>query len=169
MLKENCSQIGYISKAHGTGGQVVFYLSGDFADDLEPGEPVFLEINETLVPFFIEETEGFTEKAIVKLEFIDDPVTAKKYSGCKVYLDISEKKLSVSDSGNDKGFTGYTIIDEVSGFSGIVTGVADIASNPLFEVFNEKEYLIPAQPDLILDIDHESKIIKMKLPEGLIG
>lgn len=168
MIKEKCSLIGYISKPHGKGGQVVIRLNGDFADEIEPGEPLFLEINETMVPFFIEEIEGFTEKAVIKLEFIESLEEVKQYLGCNVYLKTTQNLKQLSISGSlTSDLIGYRVTDDTSGLTGIITGVANTTDNPLFELKNEdKIFFIPIQPSLMESIDKKNKCIRMKLPEG---
>jgi len=168
MIKENCSLIGYISKAHGTGGQIVIRLNGDFADEIEPGKPLFLEINETMVPFFIEEVEGFTEKAVIKLEFIENLEEVKQYIGSKVYLKTTQNLRQLSISGNNiSAFIGYKVTDDTAGLTGIIIGVTNTTDNPLFELRNgEKIFYIPIQTELIVSIDQKNKCIRMKLPEG---
>jgi 16S rRNA processing protein RimM len=141
MHRQNWLITGYISKPHGTAGKVVVRLNGDLAKKFVPGEPLFLEIDETMVPFFIEETEEFFEKVILKLEFIDSPENAIQFVGSKVYLnlkksDIKEKEII--------SLIGFEIRDEVSGLTGTITGFTDTPYNPLFEVKNsEKEFYIP--------------------------
>src|SRR3990172_8160073 len=89
MFRENCSLIGYISKSHGINGQLMIRLNGDYADNIEPGEPIFVEVDDILVPFFILEAEVFPDRAILSLEFIRNPLEAQKFTGKKVYLESS--------------------------------------------------------------------------------
>ena len=163
--------IGYISKPHGTSGHVVIYLNADIADDLNPGEPLFLEINETMVPFFIEEVEAFTERAHVKLEFIDSIDEVKRYIGCNVFVKSSKKEYSgIVSLTNASSMIGYKLFDENSGITGTITGIANTPANPLFEVrIGKNDFYIPIQPDLVVSIDHKIKCLRMNLPEGLIS
>jgi len=168
MIKDNRSLIGYISKPHGTGGQIVIRLYGDFADEFEPGEPLFLEINETMVPFFIEEVEGYPEKAVLKLEFIESLEEVKQFIGCKVYLKKRQNldNLSMTDN-NPSGLIGFKVTDENSELTGIITGLTTTIDNPLFELMDgDKEFYIPIHDALIVSIDRKNKTIRMKLPEG---
>jgi 16S rRNA processing protein RimM len=169
MIKENCSLIGYISKAHGIGGQLMLRLNSDVADDIEPGEPLFVEVDEILVPFFIEEVEAFPDRAIVKLEFISNPMEVKKIIGKSVYLESSllsdEENLS---EGNGGFYVGYSIQDKTSGIEGIIKEFIDNPLNPLFLVENESsEFLLPVHQDFILEVDDKKKLMILELPEGL--
>jgi len=168
MIKEDCSLIGYILKPHGKSGQVIIRLNGDFADEIEPGEPLFLEIDETIVPFFIEEVEAFSDKAFVKLEYLESVDEIRQYAGSKVYIKTTEKlrRLLISTT-SASDYIGYKVSDVNSGLSGTVTGIINTPSNPLFELDDRgKHFYIPIQADLIMNIDKRKKIIRMNLPEG---
>lgn len=171
MIKKNCSLIGIITKPHGIGGKLVVRMNGDYADDIEPGEPLFVKVDEKLVPFFIEEAEVYPDRAILKLEFISNPFEAQKYSGMNVYLPATliEKKDSVS-ADNPAFFVGYSIKDINSGIEGVIKEFIDNPFNPLFLVTNESsEFLLPVLTDFILEVDHKRKMIVFELPEGLTG
>jgi 16S rRNA processing protein RimM len=169
MIKENCSLIGTISKSHGISGQLMLRLSDDFADDIEPGEPLFVEVDEILVPFFIEEAEVFPDKAILKLEFIANPQEVQKFTGKNVYLEKSLIMSKESLSGNDAAFyVGYSFQDKTSGIEGIIKEFIDNPLNPLFLVTNESsEFLLPVHPDFILEVNHKKKLLIFELPQGL--
>ena len=50
-----------------------------------------------------------------------------------------------------------------------MTGVADLKLNPLLIIdFNGKEILLPLFDGLIVNVDRESKQLKVNAPEGLI-
>ena len=168
MIKEDYLLIGYIIKPHGKAGQVVIRLNGDFGDELEPGEPLFLEIDETMVPFFIEEVEAFADKAFVKLEFLESVEEIRQFNGSKVYFKTTEKLQSLFITGtNSSEYVGYKVTDDTSSLSGTITGIINTPANPLFELINSaKKFYIPIQADLIVSIDKKSKCIRMKLPEG---
>lgn len=171
MIRESCSLIGQITKIHGIDGFLMVRVNGDYADDIEPGEPLFVELDGVLVPFFIEEVEAFPDRALVKLEFITNPNEAKKITGCKVYLENSLLKNESAVNIDDPGiFEGYSMSDKNSGFEGTIIEYIDNPQNPLFLAGNSKiQFLIPVHPDFILRIDKKGKKIVFDLPEGMIG
>jgi len=169
MIKENCLLIGYVSKSHGVSGQLMIRLNGDFADDIEPGEPLFVEVDDILVPFFIEEVEAFPDRAIVKIEFITNPMDVKKVIGKNVFLERTEVLDGNSLSDNmGSFFVGYSIQDKTSGIEGIIKEFIDNPLNPLFLVANESsEFLLPVHEDFIIEVDDRKKLMILELPEGL--
>ena len=166
MIIEDCSIIGYIAKPHGIAGNIILRLNGNFADEIEPGEPLFVEFDGTLVPFFIEEITPQENRAIVKLEFVNSEPEASKLSSKSVFSSLRASEISAD---NASLFESFSINDENSGKEGEILEYIPDELNPLFKtVFNEKEFLIPVSSDFILQIDKENRCIHMKLPEGLL-
>jgi 16S rRNA processing protein RimM len=64
---------------------------------------------------------------------------------------------------------GYSIINISTGRQGVIDDYMDIPGNPVFEVSLEGEkVLVPAQDDLIEDIDQENQKLIMRLPDGIM-
>lgn len=166
MIREDCSKIGYFAKPHGIAGNIILRLNGNFADEIEPGEPLFVEFDGTLVPFFIEEITPQENRAIVKLEFVNSEPDASKLSSQSVFYSIKAEELTPD---NASIYESFFINDKNSGKQGKILEYISDDSNPLFKTaFDNMEYLIPVLSDFILDIDKENKIIHMNLPEGLL-
>ena len=65
--------------------------------------------------------------------------------------------------------TGYALINARTGKQGSITDFMDIPGNPVFEVsFEGDKVLVPAQDDLIEEIDPENQKLIMRLPEGIL-
>ena len=166
MIREDCSKIGYLSKPHGIEGNMILRLNGNFAEEIEPGESLFVEIDGTLVPFFIEEITPMGEKAILKLEFINSKPIAERYSSCNAYFKIRSEFFKKESPGL---YLSWMFEDEVSGKCGEIKDYSDNDINPSYIVDIEgKEALIPVSEDFISRIDIKDKKIYMKLPEGLL-
>lgn len=65
-----CYQLGYVIKKHGVKGEVSVLLDVDFPEEYSELESVFVEINQKLVPFFIEAIQIRDDKAVIKFEHI---------------------------------------------------------------------------------------------------
>lgn len=169
MSRDNCSLVGYISKPHGASGDVNIRMNGYDAECIEPGESMFVEIDGTLIPFFITESTPKGNIAVIHLEFIDSVEEARKFSGKNIYLPTSILTQEKADNEFDPSMlAGFHFTDTVNSIEGEIIEYLDNPSNPLFLVkTTEKEFLIPAHPDIITFIDETKKIIIMKLPEGI--
>ncbi|HOL29681.1 MAG TPA: 16S rRNA processing protein RimM, partial [Paludibacteraceae bacterium] len=83
----------------------------------------------------------------------------------KKFLNILESDVDMDNN----TFIEFRIFDKDNNFIGIVTDIDTSTQNVLFIVDNgEKQILIPACQDYILQIDEMKKIIYMDLPEGLL-
>ena len=162
--------IGQIAKLHGYKGGVSLFLDVTHPEEYIDTETFFVDVEGILTPFFIEsfklKNKGF---AAVKFQGVDTEQNARSLIKKKVYLPETEHKELDQSSFYDHEVIGYSIEDIVKGPIGKVTGVADLKLNPLLIIdFNGKEILLPLFDGLIVNVDRESKQLKVNAPEGLI-
>lgn len=166
MINKDCSKIGFLAKPHGVAGKLILRLNGYFAEEIEPKEPLFVDYDNTLVPFFIEEIIPQGERAIVKLEFVNTTEKALVLAKKDVYASLEVKSFNVD---NAVLFENYTIIDSNSRKTAKILEYFPDELNPLYKIlYEDNELLIPVSPDFILKIDKRKKILHMNLPEGLL-
>ncbi len=163
-------KIGRLGKTHGVKGEISFHFTDDVFDRVD-ADYVFIETEGLQVPFFFEEYRFRNEDtAIVKFEGIDDATRAAQFTGCDVYF-----PRELTDTGDEKltwtEIVGFTIADSGSGQTvGEITAVDLSTINTLFEVRTPEgqSLLIPANDDLIDEIDRQERRITMRIPEGLM-
>jgi 16S rRNA processing protein RimM len=149
----NTQEIGYISKTHGLKGHVILRTNDGLDIDAEIIKSVFLELNGSQVPYFIEECRPNNTGYILKLETIDTIDTSKKLIGKKAF---SLPDFVVEDEDSLSEFIGYQIIDHKLGNIGSIIHPSG------------KEIILPFNDDLIDEIDDDAKTISFSAPEGLI-
>ncbi len=163
-------KIGRLGKTHGVKGEISFHFTDDVFDRVD-ADYVFIETEGLQVPFFFEEYRFRNEDtAIVKFEGIDDATRAAQFTGCDVYF-----PRELTDTGDNEltwtEIVGFTIADSGSGQTvGEITAVDLSTINTLFEVRTPEgqSLLIPANDDLIDEIDRQERRITMRIPEGLM-
>ena len=164
--KEDCYKIGRIGKAHGVRGELSFLFTDDVFDSVD-AEYLILEVDGILVPFFMEEYRFRSDSlALVKFCDIDTQQRASELTNCDVWFlrsltpDDEEPTLA--------GLVGFEIVEAGTGKSvGHIAAIDDTTVNLLFEL--EDGTLIPANDELITDIDTSGKRIIMSIPEGLLA
>ncbi|MDH5366600.1 MAG: ribosome maturation factor RimM [Cyclobacteriaceae bacterium] len=164
-----CFRLGHIIKKHGLKGEVSIHLDVDFPEDYKKMESVFVEINKQLVPFFIENFQINTNKAIVKFEDVNSIEDIKDLLGNDLYLPV--ESLPELDKGQFyyHEVIGYTIVDKIEGELGEITQVYEFPNQDLFGMdLKGKEMLIPINDEIVLEADHENRLVNVKLPEGLL-
>ncbi|MES2760553.1 MAG: 16S rRNA processing protein RimM [Bacteroidota bacterium] len=162
----NTEEIGYISKTHGLKGHVILRLN-ELVNIDEDIKSVFLDLNGSQVPYFIEECRPNNTGYIVKLETIDTVETSKKLIGKKAFA-LPDFILEADES--LKEFIGYAVIDTRLGNIGNIADVDEKTENAIIKVLHPSgaEIILPFNDDLIIEIDDDMKTIEFNAPEGLI-
>ena len=169
MKKEDCFLLGHIGKLHGTQGEVVFHLDVDSPEEYSQMESVFIELNEELVPFFIDYIKVKDQKAVVKLEDIDSTDQAEILPGSQLYLPLDNLPPLEGTSFYYHEIIGFEVVDTHYGVIGVIREIIDLPGHPVARAeLNQKEILIPVTDPFIKEVDREKKIFKVDLPEGLV-
>jgi 16S rRNA processing protein RimM len=169
ILKADVFPIGQINKPHGVNGEMSFSFTSDIFDREDIPYFVF-EMQGILVPFFLEEYrfKGSTT-GLLKLDGVTTDEQARAFYGLTIYL---PKKFleKVEDAEIELDyFAGFSLVDAEKGLLGVISEVDQTTENVLFVIPTEDdELLIPAGEEYIDEIDHEKKIIYVRLPEGLL-
>jgi 16S rRNA processing protein RimM len=169
MLVPEGVKAGKISKPYGLRGEVNIILEPQAGNNIEPDNPLFIDIDGQRVPFFVEEVELLSaEQAIIKFEFVDALEEARELTGCRVYFDPSNQPRP-SEEGEDMAkLIGYKASDRGLGELGLISDYLPHPMNPIFVIRAENtEFMIPAVPDLIKQIDPDKQSVHFILPEGL--
>lgn len=162
----NTEEIGYISKTHGLKGHVILRLN-ELVNIDENIKSIFLDLNGSQVPYFIEECRPNNAGYIIKLETIDVVDMSKKLIGKKAFA-LSDFILEEDES--LKEFIGYAIIDSKLGNIGNIADVDEKTDNAIIKVIHPSgvEIILPFNDDFIIEIDDDLKTIEFNAPEGLI-
>jgi 16S rRNA processing protein RimM len=164
-----CFELGYITKKHGLQGEVSIHLDTDNPENYSELESVFVEIDQKLVPFFIESLSIRGEKALVKFEGVEDAEGAEELKGSKLFLPLENLPPLEGKTFYFHEVIGFRITDRSFGLIGTVTDIYDVSAQQLFAIDHKgKEVLVPVNDEIIEQVDRSEKIIHVDLPEGLI-
>jgi 16S rRNA processing protein RimM len=168
MNKEDCYSIGYISKTHGLKGEVTVVFTE--AIDLESLGAVFIEVKNSLVPYFIQSFSERPDKAFIKFEEVDTPEKANMIKGCAIYVPKTTRPALKRGHFYNDEVIGFSIEDEALGALGIVTEVLQSGPTRLlqFHYQEKKEVLIPVNAPFITSVNKSKKLIKVSLPDGFL-
>ena len=167
MIKEeDVYRIGKIGKPHGVKGELSFHFTDDVFDRTE-NSYLILKIDGILVPFFLEEYRFRSDETVlVKFCDVDSQDKARQLTGCEVFF---PRAIAASDDVHLSWaqITGFTLKDaQIGQLIGTISSVDDSTENVLFEL--EDGTLIPANADLIRQIDAQNKEITIQSPDGLL-
>ena len=164
----DCYKAGYVAKTHGLKGEVTIVMSVDCPDP-ESLKIFFVEINQNLVPHFIQSVSVKGDKAFLKFEDVNTPEEAALLKGCSLYLPKTERpKLSKGEFYSEE-IVGFEVIDTENGLLGVVKEVFEHGlSRHLVVVREQKEVLIPTNGPFIQGINKSKKKITVTLPDGFL-
>jgi len=168
--KDKCYYLGYISKTQGYKGGLIAFFDVDDTQEYSKLDHVLVELYGALTPFFIE-TINLKDKNFVqlKIEGIDDEVTAGELAGKELYLPLKDLPELPDDEYYLHDLVGMTVEDATSGEIGVVTQVLDYSNNPLLQIMqNEHEILIPLIDNFVINVDKKARIVHTDVPEDLL-
>ncbi|WP_080057738.1 ribosome maturation factor RimM [Spirosoma aerolatum] len=171
MTKDDCYQVGHITKTHGVNGELVLFLDVDQPDEYADLESVLLDVKGELIPYFIESiaiVKG--SRAIIAFEDVDTIEQAERLINCGAYLPLSELEPITDETRfYFHEIVGYQVVDAEAGELGIVQGVYAMNAQDLITMdYQGKEVLIPINSDIVRSVDRASKKLNVVLPDGLL-
>jgi len=169
VTKDDCFQLGKITKTHGVQGEVVFFLDVDMPELYETMDSVLIEIKGDLVPYFIESISVNRNRGIVALEGVETIEEAQKLINCELYLPLENLDELEEGQFYFHDIVGYQVRDEKLGDLGTVRTVYSVPPQDLIAMdYQGKEILIPVNDELTPSADREQKILHVRLPDGLV-
>jgi len=171
MKKENCFELGIITKAHSFKGEVILFLDTDVPENYYNLDHIFIEFNKQLIPYFIESSKVQKVKNLrLKLDGISTEQEALMLAKKNVYLPIEMLPELKADQFYFHEIVGYSITNQKNEEVATIIEVIDNNSgNRLLNVsVNSKEALLPFNDNHILKVDKPNKNIQLDIPEGLL-
>ncbi len=160
--------IGFLRRPHGLNGEIIMDLHTDFPDRIQPGRKVY--VGEKHEVYVIESVRPHANGVLVKLRGFDTPETAGRFRNHWVYVQSSEVPALPEGQHYKHELIGLTVMTDADEKLGILNEVLETGANDVYIIVQEdgKEILIPAIPDVILEVNMEDRIVKVHLIDGLI-
>lgn len=171
MNVSDCYYLGVISKTFGYKGELIFALDVDDPSHYSKMESVFVQINDKLVPFFIQTISPRPNSHLlfVRFEGIDTVDKAMDLCGCELYLPLTRLSPLSGKQFYYHEIQDYDVVDAMHGHIGKIRQVLDFPGNPLFQIEKGQiEILIPIRDEFILHLDRPNRTLHLQAPEGLI-
>jgi 16S rRNA processing protein RimM len=161
--------IGKITGIHGLKGEVTFSHHLKKNTRFNTWDCLMIELNPgSYIPFFIETIRNIaTDECICKLQEINTRDEAKLILNKLIYASKNYQIESIKTN-NLQQYIGYKVWNGEDEIGEIIEAIENNINNMFLVHYKGKEVLLPSQHDLIESIDVKSKIIFMKLPEGLL-
>ena len=161
--------IGELIKPHGIKGELKILLFNEESKSLKNDQIVFLKNSkDSFFKYKIENVIYSMKKNRIKFFEIDSIDSADKLRGYTLSISRSDFPELEEDEYYLNDLIGYTLLDKTNNNYGCVDDTFHFPANDVLSVsLNDKEYLIPIIDDIILDIDHDSRLIIINPISGL--
>jgi len=166
--------LGQIAAFKGTKGDVVLHTESP-AYEINETEPVLVETDGYLVPFFIEADSVFYSKngdVSLKFDTVNSAAEAGRLAGKKVFVLKDDLIETDEEDGfdNDFKYLNYSCYDQNGRLLGKIVEVDDIPGNPLLIIHDsfDKEVLVPVNAAEILEENDIIQTVKITVPDGLL-
>lgn len=170
MNKKDCFFLGKIVKKYSFKGELLVKLDTDEPGLYEHMDSVFVEVRNTLIPFFIEASQLHKSELLrIKFEDVDTEDDADALMKSSLYLPLEFLPKLEDGKFYFHEIIGYKVEDKNFGHVGHIKSVNDSTAQSLFEIDrNGIEILIPMNDEFITKVDKVNKTIFVNTPEGLI-
>ena len=166
---EDLLQVGVITTTHGIRGEVKVFPTTDDPRRFEELPSVLLDTGKELCELEIQRVKYFKQFVILKFQDVDDINEIEPYKGKSLYVTrdmavtLGENEYYIAD------LIGMDVFLEDGSLFGKIKDVMETGANDVYIVqTQEKEVLIPAIKDCVLQVDVESNKMVIHLMKGLV-
>ena len=161
--------VGFLRRPHGVRGEIMLEIQTE-QPEIFISEAQFY-LGEEYLPYIIASSRPHKKGILLSFEGIQDRDEIGKFRNTHVYAKISELPTLDKDNFYDHEIIGLEVIEDETGKSlGQIKEIIKTGANDVYVVTQESgnEILLPAIPEVVLEIDLESSQMSVFLLDGLI-
>jgi len=160
--------VAKIRRPHGVRGEMVAEVITDFPEQLKPGKRVF--VGDVHAPVTIISQRSHNIGVLLKFEGINTPEEAGRFRNQILSISTADKNQLQIGEYYFHDLLGLQVVDETDKTIGILTEIMETGANDVYVVTDKKghEILLPAIPDVVIEVDLNTKSMKVHLLPGLM-
>lgn len=163
-------KVGVITSTHGIKGEVKVFPTTDDVKRFKKGIQLILETGKGKLDLEVEGVKFFKQFVILKFKGFDDINQIEKYRRKELFVTRENAVKLKKDEYFIADLIGLSVIDEEGNPIGVLGDVMETGANDVYVVkmAEEKEVLIPAIKQCILEVNVEEGFVKVRMMEGLL-
>lgn len=166
---ENMLQVGAITSTHGLQGEVKVFPTTDDPKRYNQLKEVWLDTGKEKVNLKVERVRYFKQFVIVKFRGFDRIEDVERFVKKSLYVTRDQAVRLKKDEYFVADLIGLRIMNEDGSSLGILSDVLSTGANDVYVVTEgQREILIPAIKQCILQVNVEEGFVKVHLLEGLL-
>ena len=164
-MKKEYLEAGKIVTTHGIRGEVKIMPYTDTPELLCEFDRLFMGKDKAEI--YIDRARVAKNMVIAKIEGVDTVEAAEKYRNKVLFMHRDDLELD-EDTYFIQDLIDMEVKDVDSGFVyGKITDVLQNGANDVYVIKGDREYLVPAIPDVVISTDIDSNIMLIRPLEGL--
>ncbi len=164
-MKKEYLEAGKIVNTHGIRGEVKIMPYTDTPELLCEFERLFIDKNYDEIE--IEKSRVFKNMVIAKLKGVETPEEAEKLRNKILFMHRDDLELD-EDTYFIQDLIGVEVKDADTGVVyGKISDVLQTGANDVYVIRGDREYLVPAIPDVVISTDIDEEIMLIRPLEGL--
>lgn len=162
-------QVGVITSTHGIKGEVKVFPTTDDVKRFKKNMEVILDTGKEELLLTVEGVKFFKQFVILKFKGIDNINDVEKYKTKSLYVTRANAVKLKKDEYFIADLLGMEVWEDNGEILGILKDVIETGANDVYVISmkEEKELLVPAIRECILDVDVENRKMKIHVMEGL--
>ena len=166
---ENMLQVGAITSTHGLQGEVKVFPTTDDPKRYNQLKEVWLDTGKEKVNLKVERVRYFKQFVIVKFRGFDRIEDVERFVKKSLYVTRDQAVRLKKDEYFVADLIGLRVMNEDGSSLGILSDVLSTGANDVYVVTEgQREILIPAIKQCILQVNVEEGFVKVHLLEGLL-
>ena len=160
--------VGKVRRPHGVAGSVLVEIYTDFPERLRPNTMIYVGANH--LPLTISQNRPHNKGVLLAFDGFSTPEQVGRFRNQILYVKNVQTEELPEGEFYFYELIGLSVLDENDEPLGEVTEIIETGANDVYVVTNDsgRELLLPAIPEVILDVNTTSKSIKVHLLPGLL-
>ena len=161
--------VGLLRRPHGVRGEIMLEVQTDFPERLKPGEKLYL--GETHIPISIATSRPHNKGILLSFEGVADRDAIAHYRNNYLYVNLADWPPLPEGEFYDFELIGLEVVVEETGETlGELMEIIETGANDVYLVQSAdgREILLPAIPEVVLDIDLDQCRMSVYLLPGLL-
>jgi 16S rRNA processing protein RimM len=160
--------VGTLRRSHGIRGDLLLDVLTDFPERLKPG--TYLYVGDKKQPIKISHRRPHNDGLLLGFEGVTNTEHASKYRAQTVYVRAVDRPALPEGEYYHHQIIAMNVVDEAGTPLGVITEIIETGANDVYVVKNEagREILLPALKHVLLDVNLETKTMRVHLLPGLV-
>jgi 16S rRNA processing protein RimM len=160
--------VGTLRRSHGIRGDILLDVMTDFPERLKPGTHIF--VGDKKQALKITRRRPHSDGMLLGFEGITTVEQTAKYRAQTVYVTAEDRPPLPDGEYYHHQIIGMSVVDETGAALGLITEIIETGANDVYVVKNAdgREILLPALKQVLLDINLDTKTMRVHLLPGLV-